>query len=131
MLPPPARRTRSLPNKPRVFVTFVRLAIAGLDIWREWTSYNAELSDAEYQSLDLAKSFAQHADDGFEVANTALLAIVELGKRERLGSESVKRLHDLMALDVVEQPRPPGMFVYDERGFWPAGSLSEMPRGVN
>jgi hypothetical protein len=131
MLTPTARHTRSLPNKARVFVAFVCLAIAGLQIWREWTSYNSELSDAEVQSFNLAKSLAQHADDMFDVANTALLAIVELAEREGFGSEAVKRLHDLMARDVVEQPRLRGMFVYDERGFWLASSLSEIPSDVN
>jgi diguanylate cyclase (GGDEF)-like protein/PAS domain S-box-containing protein len=131
MLPTTTRYARSLPYKARAFVAFVCLVLAGLHIWREWTAYEAELSDAEVTSYNLARSLAQHADDTFDVANTALLAIVNQAERDGLGPASIKRLHDLMALDVAEQPRLRGLFVYDQRGYWLASSLSEVDSDLN
>jgi PAS domain S-box-containing protein len=122
---------RSLPSRAVLFVGIVCLALATLEGWREWTSYNADLDEAEMQSFNLAKSLAQHADDTFEIADTVLVGMVERVETDGTSPAALARLGRLLADRVAEQPRLSNLFIYDEDGRWLANSLPQQPVSLN
>jgi predicted negative regulator of RcsB-dependent stress response len=56
---------RRLPLWAAGFVTLACLAVLALSGWREWSSRQVDLKNAEVDMANLARSLTQHADDNF------------------------------------------------------------------
>jgi len=66
------RRRRSptyLPIWAGAFVVLICFAILALSGWREWSTREAELRNAEVDVANLAESLTQHADDTLAARN--------------------------------------------------------------
>lgn len=58
------------------FVALACIAIVTLSCWREWSSRQHELKNAETDMANLARSLTQHAEDTFELTDTVLNVLV-------------------------------------------------------
>ena len=56
-----------LPISAGAFVALICVAILVLSGWREWSSREAELKNAEVDVANLSESLTQHADDTLEL----------------------------------------------------------------
>ncbi len=115
---------RSLPLAAAAFVAFVCLALAGVEVWREYLAYNADLAESEAHTQNLAQSLAQHAEDTVEMADGVLGGIVERLENEELTPAAIERLNRHLAAQVRDLPRLQGLYVYDDEGRWSARSSS-------
>ena len=55
------------------------LLLPTLEGWREWVAHDQQVQETTTALANLASSLVQHAEDTIEVADTALVGIVERG----------------------------------------------------
>jgi hypothetical protein len=122
---------RSLPLKATAFVAAVCLLLAIMGGWREWTSRDREAASAEVETFNLAQSLAQHADDTFSLADTALIGLIERVETAGTSPAALAQLNHLLRTVAAEVPRIQGLFIYDEDGNWIASSLDHLPSDLN
>jgi diguanylate cyclase (GGDEF)-like protein/PAS domain S-box-containing protein len=128
------RRERAgfrLPIWAAVFVTLICVAIFGLSSWREWSTRDAELKNAEIELANLAQSLMQHADDTFELADNVVTGLVNRLGIDGTGPESISRLQTFIDLRKPSLGRIRALFVYDETGRWLATSEPVKSEGLN
>lgn len=121
----PGRRDAALKRLPlaaAAFVVLVCVAILALSGWREWTSREATLQNADVDVANLARSLAQHAEDTFELADTILVGLVNRLETDGTGPPAMARLQSFIDLRKATMGRFRGLFVYDETGRWLATS---------
>jgi diguanylate cyclase (GGDEF)-like protein/PAS domain S-box-containing protein len=127
-----ARRNRApLPIWAAVFVAMICVAILGLSGWREWSTRDAELKNAEIDMANLAESLQQHADDTFELVDNVLTGIVNRVEIDGVGPEGVARLQTFLALRKPSLGRIRALFVYGESGEWLATTADVNLKGFN
>jgi len=103
------------------FVTLACMAIVALSCWREWSSRQLELKNAETDMANLARSLTQHAEDTFELTDTVLNVLVNQFELEGTGPTAIAKVQAFLARrNAVNRIR--GVFVYDETGRWLATS---------
>src|SRR6266581_4861942 len=113
------RRGRSpthLPIWAGAFVVLICFAILALSGWREWSTREAELRNAEVDVANLAESLTQHADDTFELIDGS-------------GPDAIGRLQAFIDLRKPGLGRIRGLFIYDETGNWLATSENVSLKG--
>jgi diguanylate cyclase (GGDEF)-like protein/PAS domain S-box-containing protein len=104
-----------------VFVAMSCLAIVALSCWREWSSRQFELKNAETSMANLARSLTQHADDTFELTDTVLNVLVGELELEGTGPAAIAKIQTFLTRRKAAN-RIRGVFVYDEAGRWLATS---------
>ncbi|KZD23924.1 diguanylate cyclase [Tardiphaga robiniae] len=107
-----------LPFWAAVFVALACVAILALNGWREWSSRQNDLKNAEVDMANLARSLTQHADDTFELADTILIGLVNRLETDGTGPAAIKKIQTILQLRKSTQKRIRGMFIYDETGRW-------------
>lgn len=100
------------------FVALVCVAILALSGWREWSSRQIELTNAEIDMANLARSLTQHADDSFEIADTMLVGMVNRIETDGVGEAAVAKLQNFLQQRKAVGRRIRGIFVYGEAGQW-------------
>jgi diguanylate cyclase (GGDEF)-like protein/PAS domain S-box-containing protein len=128
------RRGRSptyLPIWAGAFVVLICLAILALSGWREWSTREAELKNAEVDVANLAESLTQHADDTFELIDNVLTGMVYQLEIDGSGPEAIARLQAFIDLRKPSLGRIRGLFIYDETGNWLATSETVNLKGLN
>ena len=75
------------------FVALACVAILALSGWREWSSRQIDLKNAEVDMANLARSLTQHADDTFELADTILVALTNLLETDGTGYTAIAKIH--------------------------------------
>jgi hypothetical protein len=113
---PRAGRPTRLPLAAAAFVVLVCVAILALSGWREWTSRQAALTDAEVDVTNLARSLTQHANDTFEIAEMLVIGLVNQLEGGGTGPGAMARLERAVDLRKGTLGRIRGLFVYDEEG---------------
>jgi diguanylate cyclase (GGDEF)-like protein/PAS domain S-box-containing protein len=113
------------------FVLLVCAAIVGLGALREIELRDAELRSAEVETANLARSLVRHADDTFELADSALVGVVHRLETEGFAAEAVSRLQGFLNLSKATLPRLRGLFVYRADGSWLATSETVNITGHN
>ncbi|OKO79777.1 diguanylate cyclase [Bradyrhizobium sp. NAS96.2] len=103
------------------FVALACVAIIALSCWREWSSRQLELKNAETDMANLARSLTQHAEDTFELTDTVLNVLVNQFELEGTGPAAVAKVQAFLARRRAVN-RIHGVFVYDETGRWLATS---------
>jgi len=128
------RRGRSpihLPIWAGAFVVLICFAILALSGWREWSTREAELKNAEVDVANLAESLTQHADDTFELIDNVLTGMVYQLEIDGSGPEAIARLQAFIDLRKPSLGRIRGLFIYDETGNWLATSETVNLKGLN
>src|ERR1700682_411275 len=120
-----------LPVSAGVFVALICVAIFVLSGWREWSSREAELKNAEVDMANLSESLTQHADDTFELADNGLTGLFHRLGIDGTGPEAIARLQTFIDLRKPSLGRIRGLFVYDETGNWLATSEAVSLKGLN
>jgi diguanylate cyclase (GGDEF)-like protein/PAS domain S-box-containing protein len=120
-----------LPISAGAFVALICVAILVLSGWREWSSREAELKNAEVDVANLSESLTQHADDTFELADNVLTGLVHRLGIDGTGPEAIARLRTVIDLRKPSLGRIRGLFIYDETGNWLATSEAVSLKGLN
>ena len=126
---PPFKRSAASARPPIIwlaiaFVLLVCLSLIGMDGWRSWAARRNQLSQMQVASANMARAIAQHADDTFKEADTALLGLVERVQTDGSGTATLGRLRKLMLLRSDNLPQLHGLFVYDQTGHCLVHSLN-------
>lgn len=123
-----SQRRRSPQAAVMVFVALVCLSLVGFAGWRTWTALDAQLDQARTAAENLARSFAQHADDILSTADAVLVGLVERLETDGFGQpEDLQRLSRHMAAQAVALPGVRDLIVHDADGHWLASSLPFLP----
>ena len=109
---------KRLPRLAGGFVALVCVAILALSGWSEWASREKELSGAEIELGNLARSLTQHAEDTFELAQSLLTGTVLALESEGADPGHVARLQAILDARKPSLGRVRGLFVYDDTGRW-------------
>jgi len=107
-----------LPLWAAAFVALACVAILALSGWREWSSRQIDLKNAEVDVANLARSLTQHAEDTFELADTVLVGLVDRLETDGTGSAAIAKIQKFLPLRKSAGKRIRGIFVYDETGRW-------------
>lgn len=114
-----------------VFVAIVCLSLVAIDAWRSMNARTELLASAERETVNLARSMAQHADDTIKAADIALADVVERIETDGTGPQALQRMHTLMEEQVRQVEQLQGLFVYDATGRWVVNSRPTMNRSLN
>jgi diguanylate cyclase (GGDEF)-like protein len=106
----------------RLFVLLVCLLLAAITGWNTWSARAIQLEEMNTATANMSRSLAQHADDTFKIADTALLGLSERLAEDGASPAALARLHNLLALRVAELTALKGIFIYDRTGRWIATS---------
>jgi diguanylate cyclase (GGDEF)-like protein/PAS domain S-box-containing protein len=112
-------------------VALICVAILVLSGWREWSTREAELKNAEVDVANLSESLTQHADDTLELADNVLTGLVHRLGIDGAGPEAIARLQTFIDLRKSSLGRIRGLFIYDETGNWLATSEAVSLKGLN
>src|SRR5450830_49698 len=117
-----SKEHRSVIASAKIFVASVCLLLITLAIWNNWRAREIQLNEARNTATNIARALAQHAEDTFKEADTALIGIVErleYDGRERL---ALLRLARFLSMQVAELSQLHGLFVIDKEGKWVVNS---------
>jgi diguanylate cyclase (GGDEF)-like protein/PAS domain S-box-containing protein len=120
----------SLPRWVAGFVALTCVAILALSGWREWSSRQIDLHNAEVEMANLAHSLTQHADDSFELTDTILVGLVDRLQTDGTSPAAIEKLQTSLQLRKATG-RIRGIFVYDEAGRWLATTEHVTLAGLN
>jgi diguanylate cyclase (GGDEF)-like protein len=114
-----------------LFVLLVCVLLAGITMWSAWHARVVQLRVLEIATENMARSLAQHADDAFKEADTALLGLTERIANDGTSPKALARLHRLLVLRVDELPVLKSLFVFDKDGRWLVNSRETLDRSSN
>jgi hypothetical protein len=112
------------------FVALTCVAILALSGWREWSSRQIDLHNAEVEMANLARSLTQHADDTFELTDTILVGLVDRLQTGGTSPAAIEKIQTFLQLRKATG-RVKGIFVYDETGRWLATTEHVNLEGLN
>lgn len=116
-------RPRSAARGLKAFVVVVCLVILGLEGWRDWSEREQEIDRISAETLNLAKSLVQHAEDTFVVADSLLVDVVDRVESGGALPDSIKRLDAFLIERVQSLQRIKSLSVYEDDGFLLTSSL--------
>lgn len=126
--------TKGLPRLPvwaAAFVALVCVAILALSGWREWGSRSLDLTNAEVDMANLARSLTQHAEDTVELADAILLGLASRLEANGTDPAAIAKVQSFLDLRKPTLGRIRGLFVYDEAGRWLATTENVSLAGLN
>ncbi|WP_262268498.1 sensor domain-containing diguanylate cyclase [Microvirga yunnanensis] len=116
-------RPKSAARGLKAFVAVVCLVIVGLEGWRDWSEREQETARISAETVNLAKSLVQHAEDTFEVADALLVDVVDRVEMGGVLPNAVKRLDTFLVERVQSLQRIKALSVYGDDGFLLTSSL--------
>src|SRR3712207_2718294 len=116
-------RPRSSARGVRAFVLVVCLVILGLEGWRDWHERGHELTRISADTLNLAKSLTQHAQDTFELADALLVDVVDRLETGGVLPNAIARLDVFLVERVQSLQRIKSLTVFGPDGFVLSSSL--------
>ncbi|CAI0740403.1 Bacteriophytochrome cph2 [Serratia entomophila] len=128
---PPHAKSSPLLFQAGVFVIIVALTLVLFSGWQIWNAHQRDLSSAEHESANLARSLAQHADDTFMQVDGNLLDLTERLQTDGIGQPQLQRLQRVMQSQVENLPQLHGLFIYDSQGRWLATSSGKFVANAN
>jgi PAS domain S-box-containing protein len=96
--------------------------IVSLQGWIEWRARVTQVQETNAYLINLASSLAQHAEDTIEVADTALIGLVERIQTDGTSPEAVAHLNRKLEAQIAAKPRHAAITVLDANGNWLASS---------
>ncbi|GEO14552.1 sensor domain-containing diguanylate cyclase [Microvirga aerophila] len=120
-----ASRIRTLSSAAwlKAFVVVVCLAIIALEGWRDWAERNDQFADIRAEMENLAKSFTQHAEDTFELADAILVDAVDRVETGGTSLVSLTEMDGFLAERIQPLRRFKSLTVYGEDGLLLSSSL--------
>jgi diguanylate cyclase (GGDEF)-like protein/PAS domain S-box-containing protein len=112
------------------FVALVCVAILALSGWREWSSRQIDLHNAEVEMANLARSLTQHADDTFEITDIILIGLVDRLQTDGTGPAAIAKIQKLLQVRKA-MGRVQGIYVYDDTGRMIATTTEAIPANRN
>ena len=106
-----------------MYVLLACVMLLGLTTWREWEARRVELHDVNTAVVNLARSLSQHADDTVEMADTALVGLVERLETDGTLPAALARLDRFLVMRNAALPRVRDFVIFDENGNWLATSM--------
>jgi GGDEF domain-containing protein len=116
-------RPRSAARGLKAFVVVVCLVILGLEGWRDWSEREQEIARISAETLNLAKSLAQHAEDTFEVADAVLVDVVDRVESGAALPSTIGQLEAFLVERVQSLQRIKSLSVYGADGLLLTSSL--------
>ncbi|MBJ6124395.1 sensor domain-containing diguanylate cyclase [Microvirga splendida] len=116
-------RPRSSARGLRAFVLVVCLVILGLEGWRYWHDRGHEFDRIRAETLNLAKSLTQHAQDTFELADALLVDVVDRVETRGTEPDALLRLDDFLVDRVQPLQRIKALTIFGEDGTLLSSSL--------
>ncbi len=110
---------------PALVLAIAVLVCGGLiatEVWREWRARSLVLEEAQRTTANLARSLAQHADETFEVMDTALVGLVERLEQYGLSSLAVSKINGALQVWGGKMPRLRSLVVLGPDGHVVASS---------
>jgi diguanylate cyclase (GGDEF)-like protein len=99
-----------------LFVLLVCLILVGISAWSAWNARQVQLYELETETQNISRSLAQHADDAFKKADTAILGLTERIAVDGTSPKALERLHRLLVMRVQELPELHAIFIFDKDG---------------
>lgn len=125
------KRPRSSARGLRAFVLVVCLAILALEGWRDWHERDHEINRIRAETLNLAKSLTQHAQDTFELADALLVDVVDRVETGGTLPDAIARLDVFLVERVQPLQRIKALTIYGEDGTLLSSSLPGHSGRVN
>ena len=116
-----------LPLLAASFVVLVCVAILGMSGWREWTSRELSLRDAEVDMANMARSLSQHAEDSLDLLDSSILGAVTRLENDGTGAETLSKLKSILVARRTALKRIYNIIICDESGHWLAAALGAGP----
>ncbi|NBJ09476.1 sensor domain-containing diguanylate cyclase [Microvirga arsenatis] len=107
----------------KAFVLVVCLIMLGGEGWRDWSEREQEIASVSTDTLNLAKSLAQHAQDSFEVADALLVDVVDRVQTSGAVPDAIDRLGSFLVERVQSLQRIKSLTVYGADGLLLTSSL--------
>jgi diguanylate cyclase (GGDEF)-like protein len=98
------------------FVILVCISLLAVVAWDSWNARTVALHKTEVVTSNMARALAQHAGDTIQVADTALVGLVERLEVDGTDAAALDRLHRLLRKRAAELPLLHGLIVYDAWG---------------
>jgi len=117
------KRPRSSARGLRAFVLVVCLVILGLEGWRYWHDRAHEFDRIRSETLNLAKSLTQHAQDTFELADALLVDVADRVETGGTLPDALVRLDEFLVDRVQPLQRIKAMTIFGEDGTLLSSSL--------
>ena len=116
-------RPKSSARGLRAFVLVVCFVILGLEAWRDWHERGHEVARISSETLNLAKSLTQHAQDTFELADALLVDVVDRVETGGVLPNAVARLDTFLVERVQSLQRIKSLTIYGPDGLLLSSSL--------
>jgi diguanylate cyclase (GGDEF)-like protein len=116
-------RPKSSARGLRAFVLVVCLVILGLEGWRDWHERGHEITRISAETLNLAKSLTQHAQDTFELADALLVDVVDRVETGGVLPNAIARLDVFLVERVQPLQRIKSLTLYGADGALLSSSL--------
>jgi diguanylate cyclase (GGDEF)-like protein len=107
----------------KAFVLAVCLVIVSVEGWRDWSGQQREIARISAETLNLAKSLAQHAQDSLELADALLVDVVDRVETGGVLPHAVTRLDTFLVNRVQSLQRIKSLTIYAESGLLLSSSL--------
>ena len=119
----------SLSLRTALYVAVICLAILGFEGWREWTAYGAALNRAGLEAQNLAHSLRQHAEDTYEMADTAVSMVAFEAQAIDDDPDELIRADSFIRRMIAGSPRLHSITIIDRNGRRIASTSSEASSG--
>ena len=123
----PADSLRTMSGRLLVAVFAVSATLIFGALFAEWQQRKIEVRDAETAAENLARSLAQHADDTFEMVDTALIGLLDRIDGRVLSNTDLEAVRNALRRHAVGMPRVRSFSIFDEVGKTVATSLPSAP----
>lgn len=125
------RSSTSLQNLMAGFILFIILAVAVLNGWVVFNSYQRTLEDTENQAYNLSLSLSHHAEDTFLQVELLLQHLSELIEQDGFGEQQLPRLQQILKNRKSTLPQLNGISIYDASGNWLVNAADHPPTITN
>src|SRR5579872_6979305 len=110
-----------------VFVAAVCISLIAISIWGVFNSLQYHLHDKEIEMSNLSKALSSNVAATFAQADTVILGIQGQVGIEGTGSETLKRLGEILKNQQKSLPQVHGFSIYDEQGLRLFNSNGKVP----
>lgn len=120
---------KSLSLRAALYVAAICVAILGLEGWREWNSYEADLQRVVSANFNLAHSLREHAEDTFELAELAVTSVASDVNAIGLEADGLPLIEKRMRQVVNDSSRLLRVDLFDAMGDPLATTQPDTPLG--
>ena len=109
--------------RPTLLIGLTCVLILALQAWIEWNAYGIQIQETKSSVINLASSLLQQAEDTIEIADTAVLDLVERLETDGTSSTVLAQIDSKLAAQIAAKPRYRAITAMDANGNFLATSL--------